>query len=122
VRPERFIGQHVAAGDTLVMLSDLSALDATVHIRGAGATSVRAGQEVRLISSANGAHATNGVVQTVSTAAGESGTMEARVRLRDASGLRAGATGDARVLVRRASLLVAIAWAVRGWFRNDLLL
>jgi putative peptide zinc metalloprotease protein len=121
-RPERLIGQRVALGDTLLVLDDLSRLDATVHVSGPGAAEVHPGQAVRLMSPANGGHAITGVVDAISVAAGEAGALEARVRLDPASGLRAGAVGDARVVRGPATLLTALAWAVRHWIRSDLLL
>lgn len=121
-RPEQLVGKVVTLGDTLLMLSDLSQLDARLWIRGPGAAHVRPGQVVRLSSTANQGNAINGVIDAISTGAGDAGVLEARVRLDSTSGLRPGATGDARVVYRRATVLAAIAQAVRGWFRSDLLL
>jgi multidrug resistance efflux pump len=121
-RPEQLIGQVVTLGDTLLTLGDLSRLDARLRVSGPGAAYVRPGQVVRLISSANQGRAIHGVVDAISTAAGDAGVIEARVSLDAASDLRVGATGDARVVWRRATVLTAIARAVRGWFRSDLLL
>jgi hypothetical protein len=121
-RPERLVGHPVAFGDTLVVLGDLTTLEAIVHLTGSGATEVRAGQTVRLVSSANGARALTGVVDAVSVAAGGAGLLEARVRLPSDAGLPPGATGEARVVRGRASLLGAMVAAVRTWVRSDLVL
>lgn len=121
-RPEQLVGQVAMLGDTLLTLSDLSRLDARLRVRGPGASSVRLGQDVRLSSPSNQGRAIRGVIDAISTAAGDAGVLEARVQLDPSSGLRVGATGDARVVWRRATVLTAIALAVRGWFRNDLLL
>ena len=121
-RPEQLLGRVVMLGDTLLRLDDLSQLDARLRVSGPGASEVHPGQVVRLISTENQGRAIRGVIDAISTAAGAAGELEARVRLDSSSGLRVGATGEARVVWRRATVLTAIARAARGWFRSDLLL
>jgi hypothetical protein len=120
-RPERLRGRHVRFGDTLLVIAELSRLDAVVRLHGGGAE-VRPGQAVRLIAAANGARALTGVVDAVSTVGGSAGTLQARVRLAPAAGLRAGETGSARVVVGRGTVFAAAVRLARGWVRSDLLL
>jgi len=65
-------------------------------------------------------------VASVATAAagqGGDGQLEARVLVpRTASTWRAGATGEAKITVRRSNLIGALVWAVRKRVRSDLLL
>ena len=49
--------------------------------------------------------------------------MQARIRVAAAAaGLRAGTTGDAKIVVRQSNVWGAVAWALRKHVRSDLLL
>ena len=49
--------------------------------------------------------------------------MQARIRVAAAAaGLRAGTTGDAKIVVRQSNVWGALSWAVRKRIRSDLLL
>jgi len=121
-RPEQLTGKAVQFGDTLLTLLDLAPREAIIHLRGSGAMDVRVGQVVRYIGLEDVTQAMRGVIASVSPVGGVSGAVEARVRLSPASTLRPGATGEARVLWRRSTLLGAMIWALRSRLRADLLL
>jgi hypothetical protein len=61
-------------------------------------------------------------VSSMAEAASTDGTLESRVRLPPEVGLRPGMTGEARVLVRKASVWEALWWGLRSRIRPDLLL
>jgi biotin carboxyl carrier protein len=119
--PEAQIGRRVGAGDTLLLLQDLGLLEARIRLSSAGAVRVAAGQPVRLVSYQRATEPFEGAVASVAPI-GAGGPLEARVTLPAATALRVGATGEARVVLRRSTLLGALWWEVRGRIRNDLLL
>lgn len=123
-RPEWLLGRRVEAGDTLLLLHDLGGLEARVRLGAAGSARVEPGQRVRLISRLDPARPLEGVVGAVAPhgAAEMAGALEVRVPLARDTWLRPGATGEARVLWRRSSLLGALWWSVRSRVRNDLFL
>lgn len=125
-RPEQLLGRRVHLGDTLLQLADLSTLEAVVQLRGAGALGVRVGNPVRMLSLENAAEPLVGVVESVAAASNRmlsaDGVVEVRVKLSRDTLLRAGASGEARVVWRRSTLLGAIVWNVRSRLRSDLLL
>jgi biotin carboxyl carrier protein len=122
--PERAIGRLVGAGDTLLVLHDLGALEARLELTAAGSGRVVPGQPVRLIGYQRVEAPFEGTVASVSPAATARslGAVEVRIALPPAAPLLAGATGEASVVWRRSSLLGAVWWAVRSRLRNDLLL
>jgi biotin carboxyl carrier protein len=119
--PEAQIGRRVGAGDTLLLLQDLGLLEARIRLSSAGAVRVAAGEPVRLVSYQRATEPFEGAVASVAPI-GAGGPLEARVTLPAATALRVGATGEARVVLRRSTLLGALWWEVRGRIRNDLLL
>jgi multidrug resistance efflux pump len=124
-RPERLMGRRVESGDTLVILGDTDSLEVRLALDGAGATQVRPGQTVSLLSYAAVAHPILGVVRSVSPAA-ELGPrrpgVEVRARVPAGGPWRVGVTGEASVRLRRSNLLGALWWGVRQRIRSDLLL
>lgn len=121
-RPESLTGRRVQYGDTLMAVGDLTQLVAVLRLRTAGAMSVEPGQRVRLVSYLDVAHPIEGVVSSVAPATGSSGAVEARMLLDAGTAWRAGATGEARVDVRRSTLFVAMWWALRSRVRTDVLM
>ncbi len=126
LHPERLKGRRVAFGDTLLRLADLTGVEAIIRLSGAGAVGVRPGNPVKLMSYRNAARPLRGVVDAVSPVADATGrlvgTVEARVRLDADVASLAGATGEARVTWRQATLLSAVVWSLRARLRSDLLL
>ena len=122
--PERQVGRRVGPGDTLLVIQDLSQLEARARLSSAGSARVTPGQRVRLISYQRLAVPMEATVTSVSVAAGggDFGSLEVRITLPPDSGLLAGATGEASVLWRQSTILGAIWWAVRSRIRNDLIL
>ena len=114
-------GRRVEAGDRIMRLATLDTLEARVALARAGATNVRAGQTVHLIAYGDAANPVDAVVTGVA-AAGDQGTIEIRVPVRQTTGWRAGATGEASVELRRSTALMALWWNIRQKIRNDLLL
>ena len=89
---------------------------------GAGASLVRPGQRVRVVSHADPALRLETTVGSVAEAASADGTIESRVPLPLRPGLRAGMTGSARIQLREATIWGALWWALRSRLRTDLLL
>ena len=122
--PERQVGRRVGPGDTLLVIQDLSQLEARARVSSAGSARVSPGQRVRLISYQRLAAPLEATVTSVSSAArdGDFGALEVRIALPPDARLLAGATGEASVLWGRSTILGAIWWAVRSRIRNDLVL
>jgi putative peptide zinc metalloprotease protein len=122
--PERQVGRRVGPGDTLLVIQDLSQLEARARLVSAGSARVTPGQRVRLISYQRMAAPLEATVTSVSAAAqgGALGALEVRIALPQGNGLLAGATGEASVLWGRSTMLGAIWWAIRSRIRNDLIL
>lgn len=114
-------GRRVEAGDAVMRLATLDTLEARVGLARAGAANVHAGQLVHLIAYGDAAHPVDAVVTGVAPA-GDQGAIEVRVPVRQASGWRAGATGEASVELRRSTALMALWWNIRQKIRNDLLI
>jgi multidrug efflux pump subunit AcrA (membrane-fusion protein) len=124
-RPEQLMGRRVESGDTLVILGDADSLEVRVALDGAGATLVRPGQTVSLLSYAAVARPILGVVHSVSPAAGlgpHRPGVEVRARVPAGGSWRVGVTGEASVRLRRSNLLGALWWGARQRIRSDLLL
>ena len=125
-RLEELVGRRFASGAVAVRLGTPDSVELRVVLERAGATLVRPGQPVALIPYADVSGALHGRVASVATAAagqGGDGQLEARVLVpRTASTWRAGATGEAKITVRRSNLIGALVWAVRKRVRSDLLL
>ena len=78
---------------------------------------------MHLIAYGDAAHPIDATVAAVSASGmAGAGTIEIRVPVRQDSGWRAGATGEASVELRRSTALVALWWNVRQRLRNDLLI
>jgi hypothetical protein len=120
-RVQEIEGRRVEAGDRVMRVATLDTLEARVALARAGAANVRAGQVVHLIAYGDAANPLDAVVAGVASAGeGGQGTIEVRVPVRQTSGWRAGATGEASVELRRSTMLMALWWNIRQKVRNDL--
>ncbi len=106
LHPEWLLGRQVGPGDTLVLVHDLTALEARIELTQAGSAAVQPGQRVRLIAYQAMAEPFEGVIRSVAPAGG---------------GHPFGAI-EARVAWRRSTLLGALWWSVRSRIRSSLLL
>jgi putative peptide zinc metalloprotease protein len=123
---EELVGRRVAAGDTLLALASADSVEVRIALAGAGATRVRAGQIVHLISFADPAAPLTARIGDVSSGGigrrpGD-GAVEARVRRSVGDAWRPGASGEASVELRRSNVLGALWWNARQLVRVDLLL
>jgi hypothetical protein len=118
-RPEALVGRRLEAGDTLLVLATLDSVEVRVALTGAGATRVRAGQVVHLVSYADVAHPWSGLTESVSEA-GVAGVVEARVHIPASEVWRAGARGEASVELSRSTVAGALWWNLRRRLRADL--
>lgn len=122
-RPQEQMGRWVALGDTVLELADPDRMEARIAIPGAGASLIRPGLPVRLVSHADPRLQLEAIVAQVSSAASDSGgAVETRVRLGEAEALRPGMTGEASITLRRSNAWGALWWAIRRRVRTDLLL
>ena len=121
-RPELLTGQWINAGQTVLMLGEPDSVEVRIRLRGSGATLVRPGQPVEMLSLADVAHPVRGTVASVSRAAVSRQEIEARVRLPAQSAWRPGAGGAASVVIRRSNIAGALWWAMRKRVRSDILL
>lgn len=118
-RPEELVGRRLEAGDTLLVLATLDSVEVRVALTGAGATRVRAGQVVHLVSYADVAQPWSGLTESVSEA-GVAGVVEARLRIPADEVWRAGARGEASVELSRSTVAGALWWNLRRRLRTDL--
>lgn len=121
-RPEQLAGQWIDAGRTVLTLGEPDSVEVRIRLRGSGATLVRPGQRVEMLSLADVAHPVRGIVASVSRAAVSRDDIEARVRLPAQPAWRPGAGGAASVVIRRSNIAGALWWAVRKRVRSDILL
>jgi putative peptide zinc metalloprotease protein len=122
-RPDTLAGHRVAAGDSLLTLSELDSVEIRVSLTGAGATRVRPGYVVHLVSYADvSAPLTARVTEVSAAGIGANRAVEARVRLAAGSAWRPGAQGEASVELERSTVLGALWWRLRQGLRGDLLL
>ena len=126
-RVEEQKGRRVDSGTPIVSIATVDSIEARVALDGAGATRVRVGQVVRLITDADPSASIAASVGAVSTAgrggsSTDAGAIEARIPVRSEGAWRAAATGEASVRIQRSSLLGAIWWGVRQRVRGDILL
>lgn len=112
------MGRRLEAGDTLLLVAALDSVEVRVALDGAGATHVRPGQEVHLVSYSDVAHPWSGRVGNVS-AAGVAGVVEARIRLPAGDAWRAGSRGEASVELARSTVAGALWWNIRRRIRTD---
>jgi multidrug resistance efflux pump len=127
IHPEDLVGRQVRPGDSLVTLVALDTVEARIALTGAGATRVRAGDLVHLVSYADPGSALIARVHDLSTQATRSDTaggaaVEARVRMAPNDAWRAGSTGEASIELARSTVFGALWWKMRQWVRSDLLL
>jgi putative peptide zinc metalloprotease protein len=125
--PENLVGRQVHPGDSLLTLVTLDTLEARIALTGAGATRVRPGDVVHLVSYANASAVVTARVHDVSTQAIRSDTaggaaVEVRVRLSPNEAWLPGSTGEASVVLARSTVWGALWWKLRQWLRSDLLL
>jgi len=125
-RLQELVGRRFPSGAVAVRLGTPDSVELRVVLERAGATLVRPGQPVAVIAYADVSHTLQGRVASVAAAAaGQAGDgqLEARVLVpRTAGAWRAGATGEAKITLRRSNLIGALVWAVRKRVRSDLLL
>jgi multidrug efflux pump subunit AcrA (membrane-fusion protein) len=122
-RVQELEGRRVEAGDRIMRVATLDTLEARIALVRAGATSVKPGQLVHLIAYGDASNPVDATVTAVSPAGtAGSGMIEIRVPVRQDTGWRAGATGEASVELRRSTALMALWWNVRQRLRNDLLI
>jgi len=124
-RVEEQAGRQVDFGTRILTIATIDSLEARVALEGAGATRVRAGQSVKLVTYADPASHVVTTIDAVSPAARGlvgAGTIEARVSVPMDGAWRDAATGEAKVEIQRASLLGAVWWAIRKGVRGDILL
>jgi biotin carboxyl carrier protein len=123
---EELIGRRVSAGDTLLTLAASDSVELRIALAGAGATRVRAGQVVHVISYADPYTPWTSYVADVATsgiARGQGdGAVEVRVRRPAGDAWRPGAVGEASVELARSNVLGALWWNARQMLRVDLLL
>ena len=116
------VGRRIAAGEEVVRLHEPDSVEVVVSLERAGATLVRPGQAAALFARVGAGRALEGRVTSVAAAA-ERGLVQARIRVATAAaGLRAGTTGDAKIVVRQSNVWGAVSWALRKHVRSDLLL
>jgi multidrug efflux pump subunit AcrA (membrane-fusion protein) len=128
-RVEEQAGRRVDFGTRILTIATVDSLEARIALEGAGATRVRAGQSVKLVTNAEPGSQVIGSIVGVSPAGrglvgvgNDAGAIEARVPVRTEGAWRAAATGEAKVEIQRSSLLGALWWAVRQRVRGDILL
>ncbi len=122
-RPEELAGRSVVMGDTVLQLVHPDRIEARIAVAGAGASLIRPGLPVRLVSHADPGLRAGALVTQVSAGASHAdGSVETRVSLGAKEALRPGMTGEASVTLRRSNVWGALWWAVRRRVRSDLLL
>ena len=121
-RPERLAGRWVMPGETVLTLGDPDSVEVRIRLRGGGATLVKAGQPVRMLSLADVANPRGGTIVSVSRVAGAGDDVEARLRLPAHPAWRPGSSGEASIVVRKSNIIGALWWGVRKRVRSDLLL
>lgn len=126
IHPEDLVGRAVQPGDSLVVVATLDTVEVRIALTGAGATSVRAGDVVHLVSYGAPERSWTGRVDEVAVAADSAaqlaGVIEARVRMAPNEVWRSGARGEAIVEIGRSTIAGALWWRLRQWVRGDVLL
>ena len=118
-RPEELLGRRVEAGTPLLLAGASGNPEARVLLSGAGASLVRAGQQVRLALH-DGSTAVGTVESVAPSSDTSSGATEARVRI-GGEEWRVGTRGTARITLRRSSIAGAALWRIRSGIRSDIL-
>ena len=126
IHPEDLLGRGVWPGDPLIVVAALDTVEARIAVSGAGATRVRSGDVVHLVSYGNLEDQWIGQVDEVAVAADSAeqraGALEARVRFAPNDAWRPGTRGEATIEVGRSTLFGALWWHLRQWVRGDALL
>jgi multidrug efflux pump subunit AcrA (membrane-fusion protein) len=120
-RPEELVGRWVSNGEVVLRLGQPDSVEVRIALSGAGATLVKPGQPVRLLSLAT-LEPLSSRVSVVSAAASSPESLEARVRLVATDSWRPGMTGQASITLWHSNLWGALWWGVRRGIRSDLLL
>jgi putative peptide zinc metalloprotease protein len=121
-RPEELAGRWVSNGEVVLQLGQPDSVEVRILLAGAGATLVKMGQPVRLLSKATLNRPLQTRLSAVSVAANSPAGLEARVRLPAGDSWRPGMTGEASITLRRSNLWGALWWSVRRGIRSDILL
>ena len=121
-RPEELAGRWVSSREVVLQLGRPDSVEVRISLTGAGATLIKPGQPVRLLSGATLDPPLRAQLSTVSVAAHSPETLEARVRLPAGDSWRPGMTGRASITIRRSNVWGALWWSVRRGIRTDLLL
>jgi putative peptide zinc metalloprotease protein len=123
-RPEELMGRAVASGDSLLTLAVLDSVELRVALNAGGATRVRAGQTIHVISYGDPPATWTGRVTDISAAGvganGAGGLVEARVRRAADGAWRPGVTGEASVELQQSTIAAALWWKARQLLRTDL--
>ena len=121
--PERLMGRMLMPGETAVQLVDADSIELHIELGGPGAVLVRPGMPVRLVSYIDAAHpivASIGAVAALGDTSNADGKLEARVRLARDVAWRPGTTGEARVVLRRSTVMGALWRWMHAAVRTDL--
>jgi multidrug resistance efflux pump len=124
-RPESLLGRRLAAGDRALTLGDPDSVELRISLDGPGAADVRPGAMVQAVSYADiGAPVRVPVISVGAQgrASANARGAEVRVRLPRTSAWRPGVQGEARVELRRSTILGALVWLVRSTVRPGLFL
>lgn len=123
-RIEEQLGRWYETGDTVAFVARTDTLELRIALERGGAGLVRPDQDVQLVAHADlGWRLRTRVASVAVTGDHGDGRVEARVLVAASqTPLRPGATGEAKITVRRTSVFGALWWAVRKRIRNDLLL
>ena len=121
-RPEELAGRWVSNGEVVLQLGQPDSVEVRIALTGAGATLVKPGQPVSLLSGATLERPLRTRLSAVSVAANSPNGLEARVRLPTGDSWRPGMTGKASITLRRSNLWGALWWSVRRGIRSDILL
>jgi len=124
--PEELLGRAVVPGDSLLVVATLETVEARIALRGAGATRVRTGDLVHLVSYGSPEWPWTGRITQISIAGDSAkpltGAIEARVRLASSDVWRPGSQGAATIEVGRSTVFGALWWKLRQLVRGDVLL
>lgn len=122
-RPEELSGRWVEAGDRLLELGQPDSVELRLALAGAGASLVKPGQPLAVISHADPGTRLETRVGSVSAAAADpGGGLQARVRTAAGGAWRPGMTGEGSVTIGRSNVWGSLWWALRRWIRTDILL